>query len=194
MRPLTAMAIIVGAFSTVGGQLATGSPQLRNHGLAVPGGHPAAGLGERRSTAQRGEPGPTSPLPKRGTAGLPVGGQYHCIFTKGADLSWRASRFTPSLTNESVAFRILVQKETLVLALDEESDFKDGQQSLPLLPRLVTPMGTSLYAILPTGTGMLVLHQGLDGRVIVSQWNSYFMPMSDTVYQGASVGTCSRTR
>ena len=207
MRPLTVMAIVVGAFSTVGGQVATGSA-LRNLGPLAPGSpgtakkakpnpparHPASGLRERRPTAQRGDPEQASPPSKRGTVGLPVGGQYHCIFTKGADLSWRRSRFAPSLTDESAAFRIVIQKETLALALDEQSDFKDEQQALPLLPRLVTPSGTSLYAILPTGTGMLVLHQGTDGRVIVSQWNSYFMPFSDTIYQGASAGTCSRIR
>jgi hypothetical protein len=125
---------------------------------------------------------------------LPIGGRYHCVFTKGADLTWRSGRASPSLTNDAAAFQIEIQKDSLALTLDEQSEFKPEEQSLVLVRRLPTPSGTSVYSLLPTGTGMLILHQGNDGRIVVSQWNSYFMPLSDTIYQAAVTGTCTNLR
>ena len=196
IRRLTIMAIVGAAFFTAAAKNAAGSAlQTGRSGKATKAPwHATSGQARHRPTAQRRDSAPARSPSKGGGTALPVGSQYHCIFTKGADLSWRSSRYAPSLTDESAAFRIVVEKERLALTLDEQSDFKNEEQSLILLPRLGTPSGTSLYAILPTGTGMLVLHQGSDGRVVVSQWNSYFMPFSDTIYQGASAGTCSRIR
>jgi hypothetical protein len=138
--------------------------------------------------AQRQRPG------SKGAAALPIGGRYHCVFTKGADLTWRGGRSSPSLTNDAAAFQIEIQKEALALTLDEQSEFKPEEQSLLLVRRLVTPSGTSIYSFLSTGTGMLILHQGNDGRIVTSQWNSYFMPLSDTIYQSAVTGTCTPLR
>jgi hypothetical protein len=137
--------------------------------------------------AQRQRPGNKS-------AALPIGGRYHCVFTKGADLTWQSGRSSPSLTNDAAAFQIEIQKDSLALTLDEQSEFKSEEQSLVLVRRLVTPSGTSIYSLLSTGTGMLILHHGNDGRIVASQWNSYFMPFSDTIYQGAVTGTCTSLR